>query len=89
MCCTKMGDGCPRPRGFARLLLNTIYPIPDPVSDEDQHARFHHHDLADMDRGSLRLEQERLRLRLLLDGAPGPWLVERLDALREALGDDH
>jgi hypothetical protein len=80
-------DDCPRPRAFERRFLSTFYSIPDPTADEEQHARFYHLDLAGMDHGSLRVEEQRLVLRLLLDRAPGLWLGERLVAVRRALGD--
>lgn len=63
-----------------RNFLDEICPLPI-IADE----RMFHGDLAAMGLGDLRREAERLRLRLLLDPRPHPWLIERFQYVeREA-----
>lgn len=68
-------------------LCELLFPIPDPLDTLEQRERFEHRDLAGLSRAELLRERERLKLRLLLDDAPDPWLFQRLDVLRRMLGD--
>ena len=48
-------------------------------------AKYFHADIPDMNETQCRREHERVRLRLLLDPRPCPWLLDRFDALAERL----
>lgn len=65
--------------------LNHLYSVPDPLGSLEQWECFKHVDLGRMTRPFLLRELDRLRLRLLLDEDPDPWLVTRLSAIEEAL----
>jgi hypothetical protein len=69
------------------LVLNMIYPLPQPMANDEEWRRAHHEDLVELTVNQLRAEEARAELRLLLDSAPSEWLTERLCAVRGAL--DH
>ena len=69
------------------LTLERVYAVPSPLESLEDHERYAHRDLPRLARAELLRERERLRLRLILDDTPDPWLLGRLDALRKALGD--
>jgi hypothetical protein len=66
-------------------MLAVLYPIPDPLSSEEDCQRFQHYDLAEMTRAELTREYARLTWRLLFDDTPHNWLVEREDRLKRLL----
>ena len=68
-------------------LCDLIYSVPNPWDTLEQHERYEHHDLSRVSRAELLRERDRVRLRLLLDDGPDPWILQRLDKLRGALGD--
>lgn len=51
--------------------------------------RYFHDDIVEMSEMDRLWECERARLRLFLDPKPHPWLLERIDRLREALDHAH
>lgn len=69
------------------VTLQGIYSVPSPFDSLEEHERHEHRDLPRRARAELFRERERVRLRLLLDDAPDPWLFQRLEKLREALAD--
>lgn len=62
--------------------LDWIYPVP---SDGCYDARYFHADISEMNEAQRRRELERVRLRLLQDHQPHPWLLDRFDDLEESL----
>lgn len=66
-------------------LLQAIYatPLPDEVGER----RFQE-DLKFLDRSQLRLELARLRMRLVLEERPSPWLLSRVEAISRRLAHD-
>jgi len=68
-------------------LCSLIYPVPERYDTLEQHERYEHLDLRRMSRAELLRERERLRLRLMLDDGPDPWLFGRLQNLNQMLGD--
>ena len=70
------------------LTLDAIYRVPNPWDTLEQRERYVHQDLGRQTRGELLREREALRMRLVLDNAPGPWLLERLEMLRRVLGNE-
>jgi hypothetical protein len=75
------------PTPGAPLTLDALYHAPEPLASLEEFERFHDRDLPRLARAELLRERERVKLRLLLDDAPDPWLFKRLEALRRALGD--
>jgi hypothetical protein len=67
----------------APLTLDAIYAVPNPFDSCEQWERYQHGDLSRLTRAELEVERARCRLRVLLDGAPDPWLFERLRRLGE------
>jgi hypothetical protein len=65
-------------------LLDAIYAPPSTLSIE-QYERTHHRDLPRLALAELRRDQERLRLRLLLDDGVARWFIERLSKLERAI----
>jgi hypothetical protein len=59
------------------------------MANDEEWRRQQNGDLAEMTVGQLLAEEERVKLRLLLDPAPHHWFIVRLEAVRRALGDDH
>jgi len=72
-------------RGDQPLTLDGIYPLPDPLTSLESYQRHSHLDLPLRARVDLLRERDRLRLRLLLEEAPDPWLLERMQRLTENL----
>ena len=68
-------------------LCELVYSVPNPWATLEQHERHEHRDLKRQSHPELRRELERLKLRLLLDDAPDPWLFARLDLLRRVISD--
>lgn len=66
-------------------LVRALYPVPVPTETIEEWHRARHEDLAGKSRYELLRERDRLRLRLLLDDDPEPWLVARWHAVAEAL----
>ena len=69
---------------FLGLFLDCVYPVPPEMPPGEQ---YFHEDITEMNDSQRRRELERVRLRLLLDPKPHPWLLERMDRLEEAF--DH
>ncbi len=67
------------------LCLDDLAAMPDPLASLEAWERHEHRDLAHLSPLELRAEEERLRLRLLIDEDPSAWLIERLARVREAL----
>jgi hypothetical protein len=76
-----------KPTPGAPLTLDALYHVPEPLASLEEFERFYARDLPRRARAELLRERERLKLRLLLDDFPDPWLFQRLDALRRVLGD--
>ena len=68
----------------AVLDLICFVPVEGPADE-----RYFHDDIASMSEMDRLRECERARHRLLLDPKPHPWLLERIDRLREALDHVH
>jgi len=66
-------------------LPDVFYGVPDPLASIEEFARWRHANLDGMTRAELLRERARVRLRLTVDDAPDPWLIERLRALEEAI----
>jgi len=79
--------GSANTRGCEPVTLDAIYAVPEPLASLDQFERFHHRDLPRLARSEVLRGLERLRLRLLLDDTPDPWLFGRLEELRKIFGD--
>lgn len=67
------------------LCLDDLATVPDPLASMEAWERHEHRDLARLSPRELRAEEERLRLRLLIDEDPSAWFIERLARVREAL----
>lgn len=67
------------------LCLEEIYAVPDPFDTLEAWERREHRDLAAMTLSEVLVERDRLRLRLLLDPKPDPWLPERLERVQRRL----
>ena len=65
--------------------VRNVVPV-DHLLYEDDSRRFQHADLLGMDKYVLQRELARLAQRLLWDASPHPWLHERQEAIRHALG---
>ncbi len=74
-------------RTKSKGLLEAFYVVPDPLADYESWERFTHRDLQRLTEAELLREQERVRLRLVMDDKPDTWLLERLAALREVLNE--
>ena len=70
-------------------LLQTLYPVPDPLDSSDAWDRYRHLDLVAMTKARLLLERDRVVWRLIFDSAPPAWLLERLDKIDGRLADGH
>jgi hypothetical protein len=57
------------------------------VRTEGGCRRYFHQDIADFTFNEVRVERNRLRLRLAFDIKPAPWLLERIAALDAAYAD--
>ena len=69
---------------FREAFLDFLYPSgPELPPDE----RFFHADIPHMNDSERRRELDRARMRLTWDQKPCPWLLERIDLLREGLED--
>ena len=66
-------------RAFLDALLDEI--VPPPPTE-----RYFGDDLTRMSRSALLRERGRIRLRLLLDDDPHPWLLQRFALIEEMLG---
>jgi hypothetical protein len=74
-----------RPAASAHVdPLAPVYSIPNAMDTLEQWERWEHRDLASMDYAALRGEYDRIRLRLQLDSNPHPWLIERLQVVKDA-----
>jgi hypothetical protein len=73
-------------RAIFRAFLDSFCPIPDGLDTLEQWQRESHEDLAQRAPSQLLLERDQLELRLKMDQAPTPWLAERLQRVREAIG---
>jgi len=69
----------------ASAILDALLQIPNPLDTHEQFQQFHHLDLVHLSREEWQQELSRVRFRLLFDPAPHPWLVERLEAIKETL----
>ncbi len=67
------------------LLLDAIYAPPAWGASAEEQERYAHRDLSRRPRAELARERERVRLRLLLDDYPDPWLLTRLERLGKAV----
>lgn len=73
-------------RAHWQSLLDRMYPVPDPLSSDEERARFCHEDLGGLGWAELKLERDRLTGRLTFDDTPHRWLWERLDAIDLRMG---
>lgn len=74
----------PRP-SQRNKYLDQIYLVP---SDGPFDAVYFHADIPEINGAQCRRELERVRLRLLQDSRPSPWLLDRFDALAERVQSD-
>ena len=74
-----------QPDALVLRLVRALYPVPVPTETIEEWHRARHEDLAGKSRFELLHDRDRLRLRLLLDDDPDPWLLERWHAVVEAL----
>ena len=72
-------------RTKSKGLLDALYVVPDPLADYESWERSTHRDLQRLTEAELLREQERVRLRLVMDDKPDTWLLERLAALQAVL----
>lgn len=66
-------------------VLDVIYTLPRAYETLEEHERFEHRDLPRRARADLTRELERAKLRLLIDDDADPWLLVRVQKLRERL----
>jgi len=74
-----------KPGQAARLL----YPVPDRFDTVEQFEKYVGSDLEVMPRAELIAERERVRFVLLFEPTPDAWFVKRLQAIEEAIREDH
>lgn len=78
----------PRRRGgpaWADRFFERFYPIPDPCDTLSSWEHWTNRDLRALSLSELLAERERLKLRILYDPRPAPWLLERLEMLQQAI----
>jgi hypothetical protein len=63
-----------------------LYRLPRPLATIEEWARSQHLDIDGMTPDDLEAEAHRIRHRLAYDDDPHPWLVERRERVRQALG---
>ena len=66
-----------------KTFLYFIYPVPPEIPSDE---RYFYDDIPRMTHSELQCELDRALHRLMLDLKPCPWLLERIDRLREAVG---
>jgi hypothetical protein len=64
-----------------RRLLDLFYPVPEPLSSDEERRRFCHEDLRDLTAEELKVERDRVVWILTFYDHPHPWLLERLEAI--------
>ena len=74
-------------RAKRRWLLDELYPVPDSLRSDEERERYCHEDLSQLTTEELQLERAQVVFRLTFDGAPHPWLLERLDEIDARLRD--
>lgn len=77
----------PQDRDRRQWRFNRFYAVPNPFTSLEQYYQFTHIDLREMTKPLLRRELAKIRLRLLYDDKPARWILDRLEKVREALGE--
>ncbi len=66
-----------------------LYSVPDRFDTEEAFKKYAGIDLEAMCMSELLAERERVRFVLLFEPAPDAWFVKRLQAIEEAIREDH
>ena len=73
---------------LAAKVFDALYPIPDPLTSDEDRARYCHEDLAPLAHDELALERTRVVWCLTFENRPSTWLLDRLDAIDARMRDD-
>ena len=69
--------------------MSFFYPKPDRFDTEEAFKKYAGIDLEAMCMSELLAERERVRFVLLFEPSPDAWFVKRLQAIEEAIREDH